>query len=798
VHEVNKLTHSTNASVGSTAPGAPGIGPTWSSSRKEIIGCALGPSRLWFTVGAGIIHEVYYPRVDIPQIRDLGFIVADGKGFWVEVRQLWSHTVETAAEGVPAVHVVHQHDRFQLTLRIAPCAIRDVLLIEVHLAGSDDLRPYALLAPHLGGTGHGNEAGTGHFRGRQMLWAKQGPFALAFAAVDGMQRDAWGRTSAGNVGVSDGWQDFSANGAMTWEYGSAGPGNVALLGELPRSAVLALAFGTSDTSAATLAVSALLEPFEASWSRQVDSWSRWHRRRRRSAAAPSGLPRAIREQLSVSAMVLRVHQDKVYPGSMVASLSVPWGTTHDDRGGYHLVWPRDLVQCGLALLDLGCIDEPRDMLRYLIATQHADGHWNQNQWLGGKSFWKGIQLDEAAFPVLFAAALAERGVLGGIEVSDMTARALSFIARTGPASPQDRWEEDAGINAFTLPVCIAALVAGAEFVQEPARSFALVLADFWNSKLEDWLTAQGTAFGLAHAVSQYYVRAAPAGVLQTAAALDESIPLRNRSDGRNLPATQQISVDFLQLVRLGLRRAGDAAIRDSLSLADALLRVDTPAGAAWHRFTDDGYGEHDDGSPFDGTGRGRLWPLLVGERGHYALAAGEDPLPYLRTMASMASACGMLPEQVWDADDIPARGLQIGRPTGSAMPLAWAHAEFVRLAASMRRGYPSDRLAVVWNRYHGKRPVPHVSCWFEHAPIRSVPVNAELRVCLREPGIVRAQHVEGTWEQNVPTRDSGLGLHLADLDLGTLGVGDTLRLSCRHAGHDEFRVLDSGVRIGGL
>ena len=61
------------------APGSPGIAPTWTSSAKDIVGCALGPSRVWFTLGFGIVNEVYYPRIDIPQIRDLGFIVADGQ-----------------------------------------------------------------------------------------------------------------------------------------------------------------------------------------------------------------------------------------------------------------------------------------------------------------------------------------------------------------------------------------------------------------------------------------------------------------------------------------------------------------------------------------------------------------------------------------------------------------------------------------------------------------------------------------------------------------------------------------------
>ena len=253
------------------APGGPGLPPTWCSSAKEMVGCALGSSRLWFTIGGGIINEVYYPRVDIPQIRDLGFIVGDGRGFWVEVKRMWRHVVQLAAPGAPAVRIVHHHERFELTLRVTPAEHRDVLLIEVNLSGDPALRPYALLAPHLGGTGADNRAQVVSHRGRRLLWAEQGPFGLALAAGNAQQQDAWGRASAGVVGSSDGWQDFARNGTLSWEYESAGPGNVALTGELPRQAVLALGFGSSADSAATLALSSLTEPFAEPRSRLSSS-----------------------------------------------------------------------------------------------------------------------------------------------------------------------------------------------------------------------------------------------------------------------------------------------------------------------------------------------------------------------------------------------------------------------------------------------------------------------------------------------------------------------------------------------
>ena len=146
-------------------------------------------------------------------------------------------------------------------------------------------------------------------------------------------------------------------------------------------------------------------------------------------------------------------------------------------------------------------------------------------------------------------------------------------------------------------------------------------------------------------------------------------------------------------------------------MVDLLLKTETPSGPVWHRYDSDGYGEHDDGGPFDGAGRGRGWPLLTGERGHYALAAGEDVLPYIEAMMAMANPVGLIPEQVWDAAPIPERGLAPGKPSGSAMPLVWAHAEFIKLCFSRELGRPVDRPAAAWARYRGARPTIDYDIW---------------------------------------------------------------------------------------
>ena len=749
------------------APGSPGIPPSWTSSDKDLVGTAIGSSRLWFTLGHGIVNEVYYPRIDIPQVRDLGFIVADDAGFWVELKRQPDYTLATPAAGVPLATVVHRHHRFTLTLRICPDPERDALLIEVVLDGDPALRPYVLLAPHLGGTGWDNRAWAETYHGQGVLWAEQGPFGLALLARHDDGSDAMHAASAGYVGVSDGWQDFAANGRMGWRYDEAGPGNVALLAELAPRVTLALGLSTSKESAATLARAALTLPFDAAFKQQADAWSIWHRGCA-SYDAPADLSPELAAQFAWSAQVLKTHSDKTFTGAMAASLSIPWGNRGEERGGYHLVWPRDLAECAQAFLALDALDEARAVLAYLLATQNADGHWNQNQWLGGKPYWPGIQLDEVAFPVLLAATLAERDALDGMQVVDSVRRALAFLILNGPASPQDRWEEDAGVNPFTLAVCIAALVAGSDVLPQAERALPLAVADYWNARLEDWCVAHGHDFGARYGVAAFYVREAPPDILCDDRAMQRMLSVKNHSYDLKLTASEQVATDFLQLVRLGLRRPDDRLIVDTLVLVDALLKTDTPAGPVWHRYNGDGYGEHSDGRAFDGTGRGRGWPLLTGERGHYELAAGRDPLPYLQAMSAM-SRHGLIPEQVWDA--APLGDLQPGRATGSAMPLAWAHAEFIKLALSRAAGQPVDRSAAVWARYGGARPHATCAIWTPGAPIHRIEPGQDLWIVLAHAATLSwgadddAAHIEQTASQAC-----GLGLHGIRLDASMLAA----------------------------
>ena len=457
--------------------------------------------------------------------------------------------------------------------------------------------------------------------------------------------------------------------------------------------------------------------------------------------------------------------------------------------------PRDLVECAGALLNIGAVKEARDILRYLIASQQADGHWYQNQWLGGNSFWNGIQLDETAFPVLLAAYLAEREMLGDINVSDMVRKALGYLIQHGPSSEQDRWEEQAGFNTFTLAACIAALVAGSRFLDSDMADYTLAIADYWNSRLEDWTLLRNTRLSKKYEVGAYYTRVAPASKITDADAISPVFPVCNSADSAGILMEEHIGTDFLQLVRFGLRSADDESITDSLRIIDRLLKVDTPYGPVWKRYNGDGYGEKEDGSAYDGSGRGRAWPLLTGERGHYELAAGRDALLYLRTMCESATGIGMLPEQVWDEQDMPEHNLFFGQPTGSAMPLAWTNAEFIKLVLSVQEKRIVDRPESVWNRYHGKRPETNLAHWTPAATVTQIKPGQDLMIWLPQSANIQFTFDDWVNIKNKVTVDTGLGMHAATLVTQALCAGTQICFTWKNILTNDWTGINYSIKI---
>ncbi len=312
----------------------------------------------------------------------------------------------------------------------------------------------------------------------------------------------------------------------------------------------------------------------------------------------------------------------------------------------------------------------------------------------------------------------------------MVRKAAEFLARNGPISPQDRWEENAGASPFTLAVSICALVAASEAFGDAERDYLLSLADSWNECIEEWTYSDGGPYCADYGVDGYYVRLAPP---ESEGGLHATISVRNRVHG-NVPASDIVGLEFLYLVRTGLRAADDKRVTDTVTVIDAMLRAETPSGPCYYRYNGDGYGEHEDGSHFDGTGVGRPWPLLTGERGHYAVAAGEDASPYLDAMTRMTSPGGLIPEQIWDRAPIPELGLEPGKPAGSAMPLVWAHAEFLKLLAAQANGRPAELLDAVESRYGGGRWRGAARWhWRETCPFGTLPAGRALLIEATEP-----------------------------------------------------------------
>jgi glucoamylase len=716
---------------GTVAFGAPGVAPTWSSSDKDFVTTALGSSRVWVTIGHGIINEIYWPSTGQPQIRDFSFYLVGGRR-WIDLKRVRRYHLVTPGPYLPAPSIVHYGEDYQLSLELVPDPLRDVVLIRFHVTG--DYRLVVLLAPHLGSTGRGNSA----WIEDGVALARRGNYSLCLTADPALQK-----LSCGYVGVSDGWQDLDRHGALTYGFTSAEDGTVAIAAETSaQCGLLALGFADNPSGACTRARTALAVPFDALRAEFLQGWSEW--------GARLQLPRpdaTLADAALLSAAVLKIHEDRAYLGAVVASLSVPWGNSTDSLGGYHLVWPRDATLTAFALLAANQTLDARHILAHLTATQRRDGSWPQNFFPNGEPFWVGIQLDEVAFPILLAAKMRELGEPELPNTAAMVRAAVGFIVRTGPSSAQDRWEENPGISPFSVAAAISALVAAEPWLNQHEREYALNLADDWNERLEGWCYVHDTTLARELGVAGYYVRIGnPA---DGAGEVRDWVQLRNRN-GEWISGSTLVSLDFSYLVRLGLRAARDPRIQDTIQVIDRILRVDTPSGPLYHRYNGDGYGEYADGRPFDGNGVGRAWPLLVGERGHLALQAGEDPLGHLQTMWRCASAGGLLPEQVWDTAAIPQRELYPGRPSGSAMPLLWAHAEFLKLLVARERGRPIEMLRAVEQRYQahnrtagghpdrsGEIAAParaaHVWHWRNEAPVMQLEAGRALLIEDRVP-----------------------------------------------------------------
>jgi len=782
-------------------PGVPGSPARWNFAGKDGVGTATsetGPAggRVWFTIRDGAFTEIFYPRVDLPAVRGLHLIVTDAHGLYVDERSDTHHQTRWLEEGVPAFEI--ENTSFDRAFRIEKTvlthprhdAVMQATRFIPEIGGLGDYRLFVYLDPHLGDRIVDNAMWIGTNKGSTMFFANDSGYTLALACST-----PWRDASVGFVGRSDGISDLQRHGSLIHHHQTAKRGNVAAIAEIDLQSssggfVLALGFGRSETEAAHHSRACLLEDFASIRDAYLSDW-------RAALSLPSqlqSLDLGGRDLTRVSMSVLRSHEDKSIDGAIVASLSIPWGEARSDEGtgsvGYHIVWPRDAVESAGALLALGSPGEALRILRYLHATQQDDGHWSQNFWVDGTTAWDSNQMGETALPILLLDLIhRDEGLEPAIldEFWPMVRSAATFIVTHGPSTLEDRWEDVPGFTPYTISVLISALLVASSHAERQGDARAAVFlretADNWCDSIEYWTYVEDTPLARRIGVSGYYILAAPVDEHGLPMKRQGSVDLWYQPQSQSLEAAESVvSPDALAYVRFGLRAADDPRIVNTVKVIDATLRVNTPFGPSWHRSTNDGYGEKADGAPFDNKqGIGRLWPLLTGERGHYELAVGhrDEALRLLHAVENFANPTGMIPEQVWDTDDIPSRNLYFGRPSGSSMPLAWAHAEYVKLRRSLADGRIYDQHPQVYERYVVQRTGSPFVLWRVNHQRTHLPEGKDIRVELRGSATIfwQSDH-EGT-EHKTETHDTGLGVHIADLRTAHLPPASTVDVTIK-------------------
>jgi glucoamylase len=686
-----------------TAPGAPGDAATWTNGAKSGFGTARGlRSRVWYTVQAGRATEMFYPRIDTPSVRDSQLVVSDGRTFTDREDRDTRHRTQVLAGRGLTYRVVNtaKSGDYRITKTFVTDPARSTVLEHVVFTSltGEPYQVYLLHDPALGDDGTDD---TGGGRGATLL-ASQPGMGSAVATTPALTR-----VSSGYLGTSDGWTDLRADHHMDWSYVAPQPGNVVQTGEtslsgLPghRDLTVAVGFGTTAAKASRTAHASLSAGFTPTAASYASGW-------RHYLATLRPVPHSAarwRSLWRVSAMVLAASEDKTYRGGFVAAPVRPWAWAFElrDIPVYHAVWSRDLYQIATGLLADGDVRAANRAMNYLWnVQQRPDGSFPQNSRLDGTPVFTSLQMDEVAFPIILAHQLGRTGKADWRHVR----LSANYLAAHGPATEQERWENATGYSPATIAAEIAGLVCAADIARDngarPAARRYLALADAWRANLDaETLTTTGPL-----SKRPYFLRVSATGDANAGTQFQVS------DGGPLVDERRVVDPSFLELVRLGVLRADDPHIRSTLAVVDKTLRFATPNGPFWHRASFDGYGEKRDGSrwePTDDGSRitlGRGWPLLPGERGEYRLAAGRSAQLYLGAMAKSAdNSTGLMSEQVWDHRRPVGTSPRFkpGEGTFSARPLAWTHAQFLRLAQSIDAGRPIETPQVVACRYHSE------------------------------------------------------------------------------------------------
>jgi glucoamylase len=663
---------------------------------------------VWFTVQkSGGLGEIFYPDVSSPAARSLDFVVADGAG----------HAVRASAAGTVRTRQIDRRSlayrqtftersgHWKLTADYVTDPAQNAVLVNLRFTSTG--RGFAVYAVYESALSNSRTDDAGRTAGRTLVAAD----ATQASALAGSP--AFTATSSGFRGVSDGYTDLLADGRLDWHYSSAAPGNLVQTAATgltgvgaKRHATLALAFGRTGAAATRAVHASLYRGFPAA-SRAYDRG--WHRYLAGVRRLPAVLHNAAERQLyRVSVMVLAASEDKTYRGAFIASPSAPWAFDRDDPSGpYHLIWSRDLYQIATGLIAAGDTAAANRAVDYLFGIQQKpDGSFPQNSRVDGTPVWGGLQLDEVAFPIILAHQLRrfDKPTWAGVKKAADFLIGFQQDGNRAPWTPAERWENQSGYSPATLASEIAGLVCAASIARHNSDTASaqryLQTADDWQTKIKDeTVTTTGP-----YSTGPYFLRLTKDGNPNAGTTY-------NIGDSGPANVDQRTVVDggYLDLVRLGVLPADDPAVVNTLGVIDAQLGVPTKNGLYWHRASFDGYGEKANGDPWDfgfpdgsRITRGRAWPLLNGERGEYQIAAGDlnAARDQITRMARTAGPGAMLPEQVWDLQP-PAgvHGFVPGRPTTSATPLAWTHAQFLRLVRDVQARHVTEQPAVVAKRY---------------------------------------------------------------------------------------------------
>jgi glucoamylase len=689
------------ADSNATAPGAPGAKAFWTPADKQGFGTSMTTqSKLWHTLQGGELTEVYYPDLSTPALRDLQLIVTDGRTFTDRETDATNQHVELVDRHSLNYRQVNtaKSGRYRIVKTYVTDPARNALLVDVRFQSLTG-RPYQVYAyvdPSLSNDGSDDSGTTSH----GVLLTQDAAAGSALVAAP-----SFGRTSTGYLDASDGWIDLRDDHRMDWQYRSSPNGNVAQMaqtkldGRRHQHLQLALGFGATSSAALTTARTSLKRGFWRVAGAYAEGWHRYlgSLKREPNSAKPYG------SEYDVSLMTLAAHEDKTYRGAFIASPTMPWawgtGFEFPKSGVYHAVWSRDLYQIVTGMMAAGDRGAAERALTFVFdKQQRPDGSVRQNTFVDGTPHWDGTQQDEVAFPIVLAWQLHRDDAQ---TYAQHIKPAADWLVKTGPKTDMDRWENQDGWSPGTIASEIAGLICAADLARkagdEASAATYEATADEWQKSVESWTATTNGPYS----DKPYYLRL-------TKDANPDDGSTYSVGDSGPVAADERTLVDpsFLELVRLGVKRPDDPTVLNSIAVVDQRIAVDTPNGRFWHRFDFDGYGEQLNGDPWNafdpGTRatRGRAWPIFAGERGEYNLAAGGTANAQLAAMAGAANEGGMIPEQVWD-DQPPSGspGFPPGEGTLSATPLAWSHAQFVRLAWSIEAGHPVEQPSVVACRY---------------------------------------------------------------------------------------------------